>query len=120
MKKLTAAAYWDQAIHRMQKIAITKKEKESGDATDQRGKNHEKKRRDTTLIASFAAEVEKNMVSPCGHLLSDMVFLMTPFARFCMAIWAFARWAPKLLSQDQLQERVRVGRNSSPLSTATP
>ena len=34
--------------------------KEGGDATDQRGKHREKTRRNTTLIADIAAEVEKD------------------------------------------------------------
>ena len=54
IKKLTAATYRNQAIQRTHIYSIINKVKGVADATDQRGKNHEKKRSVATLITLIA------------------------------------------------------------------
>ena len=112
INELTAAAYGDQAIHKTQIYLIIKKVKEGGDATDQRGKHREKSRRDATLIADIAAEVEKDGRVTIrklaeGHGVSNDTIHKILHDDLGLSKKS-ARWVPKLLSKDQMQERVRV------------
>ena len=112
IKELTAAAYGDQAIHRTQIYSIIKKVKEGGDATDQRGKHREKTRRNTTLIADIAAEVEKDGRVTIRKLAESHGVSNDTIHKILHDDLGLskksARWVPKLLSKEQMQERVRV------------
>ena len=65
---VTAGTSRDQAIQRTQVYPIIKNVKEGSEATDKRGKKHEKKRIGSTLltlIAKITAEVEKDEQHTC-------------------------------------------------------
>jgi histone-lysine N-methyltransferase SETMAR len=111
IKTITEAAYGDQALKKTQIYAIIKTVKEGGDVKDQRGGSREKQRT-AKLIADVAADVSND-----GRItvreLADTYGLSTQTVHKILhddlgLSKKSARWVPKLLSKEQMEERVRI------------
>ena len=113
IKTLTEAAYGQQALKKTQIYEIIRIVKAGGDFQDKRGGSREKART-AELIADIAADVERDgrvtirdLATAYGvsndtihKILHDNLGLSKKSAR----------WVPKLLSKEQMEERVRCSR----------
>ena len=111
IKTLTDSAYGDQGLKKTQIYSIMKIVKDGGAVEDKRG-GHREKKRNASLIADIAAEVNRDgRVTVRG--LSDTYGVSTQTIHRILhedlgLSKKSARWVPKLLSKEQKEERVRV------------
>ena len=112
IKKLCEAAYGDKALKRTAMYTILKQVKEGETTKDQRHLNPKKTKRTEDIIAAVAAAIEED-----PHVaVKEMALGLGVSAGTIHSILhndlglskKSARWVPKLLDDDQKQERVRV------------
>lgn len=111
IQSTTIKAYGDQALKKTQIYAIIKTVKEGGAVADRRGGAREKAR-SASLIADVAAEIDRDgritirsLSSAFGVSLRTMHKILHEDLGLSKKS---ARWVPRLLTDDQKEERVRV------------
>ncbi len=114
IKTITEAAYGDKALKKMQIYEIMKIVKAGGEVGDKRGGSREKART-AALIANIAADVQqdgrvtiRDRATAYGVSKDTIHKILTEDLGLSKKS---ARWVPKLLSPDQMKERVRVSRD---------
>jgi len=112
IKSTTDDCYGEKTLSRSQIYKIMKTVKEGGDTSDQRGRSTEKNVKTADLIAAIAEAVNENGRLTVRELaLSYNVSKDTihSILRDDLGLSKkSARWVPKLLTDEQKQERVRV------------
>jgi histone-lysine N-methyltransferase SETMAR len=119
IKDMVDAAYDDQTLQKTAIYAIIKKVKAGESTADMRHLNPKKTVRTSELIASVAAAIEKDGrlsmeaiaathgVIAATHGVSEKTILNILHQDLGLEKKS-ARWVPKLLSEEQKQERIRV------------
>ena len=106
------SVYGDKTLKRTQIYDILKKVKEGKNTDDQRHKNPKKTVRTAAMIASVAAAIEEDRRRDIRSLASahgtTVWTISTILHQDLGLVKKSARWVPKLLSDAQKQERVRV------------
>ncbi len=114
IKTTTDDAFGVQALKKTQIYAIMKVVKSGGCVTDNRGGSREKAST-AAIIADIAADIEENGRLTIRALASTYGLSAATVHKILHDELGLskksARWVPKLLSEDQKLERVRVSRN---------
>jgi histone-lysine N-methyltransferase SETMAR len=111
IKETVDAAYGDQSLQKTAIYAIIKKVK-AGESADMRHLNPKKTMRTPELIASVAAVIKEDRrlsmeKIAAAHGVSEKTIFKILHSDLGLEKKS-ARWVPKLLSDDQKQERVRI------------
>jgi hypothetical protein len=112
IKEMVDAAYGDQTLQKTAIYAIIKKVKAGESTADMRHLNPKKTVRTPELIASVAAAIEEDRclsmeAIAAAHGVSEKT-IFTILHQDLGLEKKSARWVPKLLSEEQKQERIRV------------
>jgi hypothetical protein len=112
IKVMVDAAYSDQSLQKTAIYAIIKKVKAGESAADMRHLNPKKTVRTPELIASVAAAIEEDRrlsmeTIAATHGVSEKMIFNILHQDLGLEKKS-ARWVPKLLSEEQKQERIRV------------
>jgi histone-lysine N-methyltransferase SETMAR len=112
IKTLVEAAFADQALGLTSIYNILKKVKAGKNTDDQRHLNAKRTKRSTTLVADVAAAVENDARVTCVDLASAFGVSRGTIHNILRddlgLVKKSARWVPKILSEDQKKERVRI------------
>jgi histone-lysine N-methyltransferase SETMAR len=112
IKETTEAAYGDQALKKTQIYEVMKKVKAGKNTEDQRHLSAKKTKRTVNLVASVAAAVKEDARVSIQELASangvSYGTIQTILHDDLGLSKKSARWVPKLLSDDQKEERVRT------------
>jgi histone-lysine N-methyltransferase SETMAR len=112
IKEMVDAAFGDQTLQNTAIYAIIKKVKAGESTADMRHLNPKKTVRTPELIASVAATIEEDRrlsmeVIAATHEVSEKIIFNILHQDLGLEKKS-ARWVPKLLSEEQKQERIRV------------
>ena len=112
IKNTTVAAYGDKALTRSQIYRIIKLVKDGENTEDQRHLNAKKTTRTLDLVAAVAAAVKEDARVNIAHLAAahgvSQGTIFNILHEDLGLSKKYARWVPKLLSDDQKEERVRT------------
>ena len=112
IKELVETVYGDKGLKMRAIYTILKKVKAGEDAADLRGWNTKKTVRTGDLIAAVAAAIEDNRRANIRDLAKAYGTTYGTVSRIIHdslgLVKKSARWVPKLLSQEQMAERVRT------------